>query len=86
MNLGLRRLGVTPRARKYFALHATLDLQHAAAWNRGVLRPLVEADPRRARALAEGALMRLRAGARCFEIYRSHLWPARSGAQGRARL
>jgi hypothetical protein len=75
VNAGLRRLGVAPETRKYFALHATLDVQHAVAWNREVLRPLVAADPRCARPLAEGALMRLHAGARCFEAYRAHLWP-----------
>jgi Iron-containing redox enzyme len=73
VNAGLRRLGVAPHARKYFALHATLDLQHAETWNREVLRPLVAADARCARAIAEGALMRLQAGARCFAVYRAHL-------------
>jgi hypothetical protein len=72
VNAGLRRLGVAPHARKYFALHATLDIQHAAAWNREVLRPLVAADPHCARSLAEGALMRLHAGSRCFAAYRDH--------------
>jgi hypothetical protein len=74
VNAGLRRLGVEPAARKYFALHATLDLQHAAAWNREVLHRLVAADPRCAHPLAEGALLRLQAGARCFAAYRDHLW------------
>lgn len=75
VNAGLRRLGVEPRTRKYFALHATLDVQHSSAWNHQVLRPLVAADPRCARAFAEGALLRLQAGARCFEAYRARLWP-----------
>jgi hypothetical protein len=61
-------------ARRYFTLHATLDLKHSAAWNREVLRPIVAEEPRAARAFAEGALMRLRAGARCFERYRRELW------------
>lgn len=71
---GLARLGVGKAARRYFTLHATLDLQHSAAWNREVLRPIVAEEPRAARAIAEGALMRLRAGARCFERYRRELW------------
>ena len=70
---GLSRLGVSKSARQYFTLHATLDLQHSAAWNREVLAPLVESEPRAARAIAEGALMRLRAGARCFARYRREL-------------
>lgn len=79
---GLARLGVAKQARRYFSLHATLDVQHSAAWNREVLAPLVAEDPRRARAIAEGALMRLRAGARCFARYRRELVvDSRSGAQ-----
>jgi hypothetical protein len=73
VNQALARLGVSPADRKYFALHATLDVQHAAAWNREVLHPLVAVEPRCARSLAEGALLRLRAGARCFAFYRERL-------------
>jgi pyrroloquinoline quinone (PQQ) biosynthesis protein C len=71
---GLRRLGFSGRERRYFDLHATLDVRHSEAWNREALRPLVEVDPRRATAIAEGALIRLRCGARCFERYRAELW------------
>ena len=71
---GLRRLGFTPDERRYFDLHAVLDIKHSEAWNREALRPLVEEDPRRARAIAEGALIRLQCGERCFERYRSELW------------
>ena len=70
---GLKRVGVG-KERKYFALHATLDVEHSQAWNAEVLRPLVEADPGCARFIAEGALMRLECGRRCFEAYRSALW------------
>jgi len=73
---GLSRLGVPKAARRYFTLHATLDLRHSESWNREILRPLVAADRRVARAIAEGALMRLRAGAGCFERYRRVLQPA----------
>jgi hypothetical protein len=81
---GLARLGLPKSARRYFTLHATLDVKHSAAWNREVLAPLVAEEPRAARALAEGALMRLRAGARCFERYRGELWlqPAQPLQQG----
>ena len=78
---GLARLGVQKAARRYFALHATLDLKHSEAWNREVLRSLVAREPRAAQAIAEGALMRLRAGARCFDRYRRELQPSEP-AQG----
>jgi hypothetical protein len=71
---GLRRLGLSGRERHYFELHAVLDVKHSEAWNREALRPLVAEDPRRALAIAEGALIRLRAGERCFERYRAELW------------
>ena len=71
---GLKRLGCEPKVRKYFDLHAVLDIKHSEDWNREVLRPLVAHDPAVARPLAEGALMRLACGARCFESYRAHLW------------
>jgi hypothetical protein len=67
---GLRRLGVPAKKRHYFALHAVLDVKHSAAWNREVVRTLVAEDHRRAAAIAQGALMRLWHGARCFERYR----------------
>lgn len=70
VDLGLRRLGVPAHARRYFSLHATLDVKHSAAWDREVLHALVAEDPNVATALAEGALLRLAAGARCFDRYR----------------
>ena len=70
---GLKRVGVG-KARKYFALHATLDVAHSEAWNAEVLRPLVNDDPDCAPYIAEGALMRLEAGRRCFKAYREALW------------
>jgi hypothetical protein len=71
---GLKRLGFTGPERHYFDLHAVLDVKHSAAWNEQALKPLVAEDPRRARAMAEGALIRLACGARCFERYRAELW------------
>jgi hypothetical protein len=50
-----------------------LDVKHSIAWNAEAIRPLVKADPAAARAIAEGALMRLSCGARCFERYRREL-------------
>lgn len=77
---GLKRLGVG-RERHYYALHATIDVKHSDEWNAEVLHPLVEADPSCARFLAEGALIRLQCGARCYDAYRARLW---SGDEARA--
>jgi len=71
VNEGLARLGVSTAGRRYFQLHANLDVLHSREWNREIVRPLVAADPRCARALAEGALLRLRSGARCFARYKA---------------
>jgi hypothetical protein len=71
---GLKRIGLSNRERRYFDLHAVLDVKHSEDWNREALRPLVAEDPRRATAMAEGALMRLHCGQRCFERYRGMLW------------
>ena len=79
VNAGLKRLHFDGVARRYYALHATLDVRHSQTWNREVLAPLVQADPRVAPLLAEGALLRLRAGARCFARYRAELMPHDSG-------
>lgn len=73
VDAGLGRLGLPAPVRRYFTLHATLDVRHSETWSREVLAPLVEGRPEVARALAEGALMRLSAGARCFERYRREL-------------
>jgi hypothetical protein len=70
---GLRRIGLSDRERRYFDLHAALDIKHSADWNREAIRPAIEEDPRRATAMAEGALIRLGCGARCFERYRAEL-------------
>lgn len=75
---GLRRLGLSDKERRYFDLHAVLDVKHSEDWNREVLRPLVAEDPRRAGAMAEGALMRLVCGERCFDRYRAHLWGSKT--------
>ena len=70
---GLKRLGVQPDDRHYFDLHAVLDVRHSATWNAEIIGPLIAEDPRRAPAIAEGALMRLECGAACFRCYRDHL-------------
>jgi len=67
---GLKRVGLSGKERRYFALHAVLDVKHSEDWNREAIRPAVEEDPRRGTAMAEGALIRLKCGERCFERYR----------------
>jgi len=71
---GLKRVGLSPKEARYFTLHAVLDVKHSEDWNREAIRPAVEEDPRRATAMAEGALIRLKCGERCFEAYRARLW------------
>jgi hypothetical protein len=71
VNAGLKRLGVPGKARHYFELHAVLDVKHSESWNREILHSLVAAMPQAAIPIAEGALLRLSAGARCFKRYRS---------------
>jgi hypothetical protein len=67
---GLKRLGIRAGNRHYFALHAVLDVKHSLAWNTEAIAPLVAENSETAIAIAEGALMRLECGARCFQRYR----------------
>ena len=80
---GLKRLGFSGPERRYFDLHAVLDIKHSEDWNRDALIPLVSEDPRRATAIAEGALIRLKAGERCFAAVISTCGPSgrRCGAR-----
>ncbi len=71
---GLKRLGISPEAQRYYLIHSSLDIKHSEAWNAEVLFPLVSENPELARPIAEGALLRLNAGKRCFERYRHELW------------
>lgn len=72
VDAALTRLGVALKTKQYYALHAVLDVKHSAAWNKEIIAPLVSSDPSLTRPIAEGALMRLNAGARCFARYREH--------------
>jgi hypothetical protein len=71
VNDGLRRLGVSAEGRQYFQLHAGLDVRHSRAWNAEVIHPLVADDATLIMPIAEGALMRLQCGKRCFDRYRA---------------
>lgn len=69
---GLKRLNVSKQGFIYFSLHSTVDIKHSLDWNNEVISSLVKQDPGLAPFIAEGALMRLKAGARCFECYRQY--------------
>ena len=73
VNEGLKRLNVDFETRKYFQLHATLDIKHSEAWNREVIYSLVKSNPQTAKPIAEGALMRLCCGAKCYSKYKQVL-------------
>ena len=73
VNEGLKRLNVDFETRKYFQLHATLDIKHSEAWNREVIYSLVKSNPQTAKPIAEGALMRLCCGAKSYEKYKQVL-------------
>jgi hypothetical protein len=69
VGLGMQRLGMAGPTRAYFELHAVLDVAHARRWITRVIRPLIEATPDCAPFIAEGALMRLLCGERCYARY-----------------
>jgi len=71
VDAGLKRLGIPAEMRRYFSLHASLDVRHSRDWNREVIEPLAMQSVAIANAISEGAIMRLTAGARCFARYRS---------------
>jgi hypothetical protein len=73
IDAGLARLGISAEARGFFAVRERLAPLRAHAWNEHVILPLVAQDARCARAIAEGALMRLAADARCHRRYRAAL-------------
>ena len=73
VSVGMKRLGLDGRMRAYFDLHAALDVSHARAWIREIIAPMVQADPSCATHIAEGALMRLVCGERCFKRYSAEL-------------
>ena len=71
---GLKRLDHPPVVRKYFELHASLDVKHSQDWNQHALLPIAKEIPDVLPFVAEGALMRLLCGERCFGRYRETLW------------
>jgi hypothetical protein len=91
LNAGLKRLGYSSATRAYFGTRETMSPLRAHAWNEAVLLPYVAQDARTVAAIAEGALMRLVADARCVQRYQNELkvpetWaPIQLNAWARAR-
>lgn len=69
IDAGLARLDSSGEARGFFAVRQRLAPLRSHAWNQHVILPLIAQDARCARAIAEGALMRLAADARCHHRY-----------------
>jgi hypothetical protein len=78
----LERVGIHGDAAYYFRLHSTIDVVHWRGWRDEALLPVLEQQPELARPIAEGALMRLYAGARTFARYRREFG---LGSRGDAR-
>lgn len=69
----MQRLKFPRRSRRYFDLHAAIDVFHSRAWIQEIVRPLVSSHPESARFIAEGALMRLSCGQLCYDKYSQHM-------------
>lgn len=70
---GLKRLGISSAGFRYYLLHSSIDVKHSEDWNREVIFPIVRENPALCAPIAEGALVRLNAGARCFGRYHKEL-------------
>lgn len=79
----LHRVGIGPDASRYFRLHAVVDVAHSRAWNTEVIATLVAERPELAVHIAQGAVMRLNAGARTFERYATEFGISTSQAGAR---
>jgi hypothetical protein len=73
VSAALRRLGFSLEASTYYNSRSKLGVLRAHAWSYDVILPLVAQDSRIGTAIAEGALMRLAADARCIERYQREL-------------
>jgi hypothetical protein len=74
LSAALRRLGFSLQAVAYFASRSQLSLLRSHSWIYDVIVPLVAQDARVAPAIAEGALLRLSAEARCIRRYERELY------------
>ncbi len=70
---GLKRIGLSSTEYHYYTLHSVLDVSHWEGWKENVLTPLLAENPESILPIAEGALLRLFAGERCYRVYSQHL-------------
>ncbi|OLL31276.1 hypothetical protein BTH42_12705 [Burkholderia sp. SRS-W-2-2016] len=77
---GWRRLGLPEDGIAYHDLHIRIDAIHGRAWLDNVIRPLVDRDPRVAREIALGALIRLNSSARYLDKLQTTLAPRGASA------
>lgn len=75
----LERVGLEGDAVYYFKLHSTIDVVHWNGWRDEALVPVITEQPELMPWIAEGALMRLAAGARTFDRYRREFRLSPSG-------
>lgn len=72
---GWRRLGLPEGGIVYHDLHIRIDAVHGRAWLDNVIQPLVDQDPRVAREIALGALIRLNSSERYLDKLQNTLIP-----------
>jgi hypothetical protein len=73
VSAALKRLGFSAEASAYFNSRSKLGVLRAHAWSYDVILPLIAQDSRIGTAVAEGALLRLAADARCLERFNREL-------------
>ena len=73
------------QAHHLFDLHTAPEVSGAKCWVEKITDPLADTNPTCAGALADGALMRLLCGQRCFERYSAYWllpeWPMSTSAE-----
>lgn len=60
---GLRRLGFSADEYQFMTIHSECDGRHADDWLKQVVMPLINLDPKNARPIAQGILLRLKTSA-----------------------
>lgn len=78
---GCQRLNLPEAAYRYHHLHIQIDAKHGPAWFKNILVPAVAREPRCAREIAEGTLLRMETSTRYLDALQ-----ARLESPGRARV